>query len=57
MGHRHRPKYLKHNNGIYINLGDWIKNFTYGIYQNGEFKLIRFYDIKEKRILNKELIG
>ncbi|MCE5305034.1 UDP-2,3-diacylglucosamine diphosphatase [bacterium] len=24
MGHRHKVEYLPHNNGIYINLGDWL---------------------------------
>lgn len=46
MGHIHRPQYieLKENNkaGIYITLGDWIRNFTYGVYSNGNFELKKF---------------
>jgi UDP-2,3-diacylglucosamine hydrolase len=25
MGHRHKVEFLPHNNGIYVNLGDWLK--------------------------------
>jgi UDP-2,3-diacylglucosamine hydrolase len=39
MGHRHDPQMIKHNKGYYINLGDWIKNNSYGVYRNGEFEL------------------
>lgn len=39
MGHRHKAEVTKHNNGYYINLGEWIKKPHYGTYINGEFKL------------------
>ncbi len=29
MGHRHKPTLMNINNGIYINLGDWITHYTY----------------------------
>ncbi|MGB0432419.1 MAG: UDP-2,3-diacylglucosamine diphosphatase [Bacteroidia bacterium] len=41
-GHRHVPIKYKLNNSLYINLGDWISNFTFGEYFNGEFELKRF---------------
>jgi UDP-2,3-diacylglucosamine hydrolase len=31
MGHRHQPLNYPINNGIYINLGDWISHFTYAV--------------------------
>ncbi len=44
MGHRHKPKMLEHANGYYINLGDWIDNFSYGVYKEGKFELKKYYD-------------
>ncbi len=40
FGHRHYP--LKHkiaNNSYYINLGDWINNFTYAVLDETDFEL------------------
>lgn len=46
MGHIHKPQYIELKNngrvGYYITLGDWIKNFTYGLYSNGIFELKKF---------------
>jgi len=46
MGHIHKPQYieLKKNNrtGVYITLGDWINNCTYGSYSKGNFELKKF---------------
>jgi UDP-2,3-diacylglucosamine hydrolase len=51
MGHRHKPQMTQHGNGFYINLGDWIKNNSYGVYKNGEFELKFFLkkEISEKK--------
>ena len=45
MGHRHKP--LQHevvrsdgSIGHYINLGDWIKHFTYGVFDESGFTII-----------------
>jgi UDP-2,3-diacylglucosamine hydrolase len=46
LGHRHRPAMVKYKNGHFIVLGDWIKNFSYGIFRDGEFKLFKYYDLK-----------
>lgn len=39
MGHQHNPKIEKIENGIYVNLGDWITHFTYAEMQDGEILL------------------
>lgn len=39
MGHRHDPAFEKIRNGIYVNLGDWIKHFTYAELSDGEINL------------------
>jgi UDP-2,3-diacylglucosamine hydrolase len=41
FGHRHLPLDIKINESSrYINLGDWIKYFSYGVFDGEEFKLI-----------------
>jgi UDP-2,3-diacylglucosamine hydrolase len=42
FGHRHVPIKLQLNNSVYINLGDWISNFTFGELSNGVFELKRY---------------
>ena len=42
MGHSHIPEILELNNGVYLNIGDWLKNFTYGLIENGRVSLERF---------------
>lgn len=46
MGHIHKPQLLELDangrKGIYVTLGDWIKNFTYGVYSKGNFELKKF---------------
>jgi len=42
MGHTHKPDLYKKNGKIYINLGDWISNFTYAVFKDGEFQLKKF---------------
>ena len=40
MGHRHNPLRHQFDNGnVYINLGDWLFNFTYATYENGDIQL------------------
>jgi UDP-2,3-diacylglucosamine hydrolase len=51
MGHRHYAYTHKENNGLYMNLGDWVRLFTYGEYRNGDFKLKKFYDLNTKQII------
>ena len=42
FGHRHVPIKLQLNNSVYVNLGDWISNFTFGELSNGTFELKRY---------------
>lgn len=39
MGHRHKPSVLSIENGMYVNLGDWISNNTYGVLEHGIMRL------------------
>lgn len=42
-GHRHLPLEIKLNDAsIYINLGDWIQYYTYGVFDGEDFKLKTF---------------
>jgi len=51
MGHRHKPVMEEYNKGYYINLGDWFRSFSYGIFRDGKFSLRKFYDLKESKIV------
>ncbi|MFL9844985.1 UDP-2,3-diacylglucosamine diphosphatase [Flavobacterium rhizosphaerae] len=43
FGHRHLPMTLKvGENSMYINLGDWISYFTYGVFDGEHFELKEF---------------
>lgn len=43
FGHRHLPLEIKLNdNSTYINLGDWIQYYTYGVFDSDGFKLKTF---------------
>ncbi|HEY9166294.1 MAG TPA: UDP-2,3-diacylglucosamine diphosphatase [Candidatus Kryptonia bacterium] len=42
MGHNHVPKVERFGKGMYINLGDWLKNFTYGIFEDGTMHLMKW---------------
>ncbi len=39
MGHRHKPEIIPIGNGSYINLGDWLKHFSYGVFDATGFRL------------------
>ena len=42
-GHRHLPLELElENNSKYVNLGDWIDYYTYGVYDGHDFELRKF---------------
>lgn len=44
MGHTHRP--VEHTEGhrVYVNLGDWITHFTYGLHDGTRLRLRRLHD-------------
>jgi UDP-2,3-diacylglucosamine hydrolase len=53
MGHRHLPEVTEKEGKAYINLGDWMENFTYGIFRNGKFELRRYFDLNTKQFTNE----
>ena len=42
MGHNHMPRFEHMGKGIYINLGDWLKSFTYGVFDGDAMKLMNW---------------
>lgn len=55
MGHRHKPVMVKEEKGCYINLGDWMKSFSYGVYTGTTFTLKQYYDFKNKKVVDSVL--
>ena len=39
MGHRHSPQLITLEKGTYINLGDWIHSYTYGVFDENGFRI------------------
>ena len=56
MGHRHKPLFIKEGKGFYVNLGDWMKSFSYAEFVNGIFYFRKYYDFNSQKIVD-ELIG
>jgi UDP-2,3-diacylglucosamine hydrolase len=42
LGHSHYPVLRRQEEKIYLNIGDWITHFTYGLLQNGQLTLHRW---------------
>lgn len=42
MGHNHVPRLEHFGKGAYVNLGDWLKNFTYGIFDGNDMQLLKW---------------
>ncbi len=42
MGHSHVPEMRELGPGVYVNIGDWVRNFTYGRMEDGRVTLERF---------------
>lgn len=42
MGHSHAPELRKLAGGVYLNVGDWMTHFTYGLIRDGVASLQRF---------------
>jgi UDP-2,3-diacylglucosamine hydrolase len=40
FGHTHKRSFEKYKSGIYINLGTWLTDPGYGIFNNGKFEII-----------------
>ncbi len=43
-GHFHAPLLQQNDQGLVIGLGDWITQYSYAIYEDGEFRLMTFDD-------------
>ncbi len=39
MGHRHAPQLITLEKGTYVNLGDWIHSYTYGVFDEHGFRI------------------
>ena len=51
FGHRHLPIDFRLSNGArYINLGDWIRDYTYAVF-DGERLELRSYKGKDEKII------
>lgn len=56
-GHRHIPKHVHlSEHSAYINLGDWLINFTYGEFDGTNFELKRYFRGKAPEIITPEII-
>jgi len=44
MGHNHVPSHQKIDNGVYINLGDWIFENTYAVFDGKKLELMKWTD-------------
>lgn len=42
FGHLHRPELTRLPEGLYLNTGDWLESFSYGVMRDGEVALERF---------------
>jgi len=42
FGHRHLPIEYQFGQSKYINLGDWLKYYTYGVLEDGNLQLMRY---------------
>lgn len=49
FGHRHHPLVMEINkNCSYVNIGDWLQNFTYARYEKQKIELLNYAAIKKK---------
>ncbi|MBM3325030.1 MAG: hypothetical protein FJY66_05120 [Calditrichaeota bacterium] len=44
IGHSHHPRQVNFPNGTYVNLGDWIRHFSYGIHDGNRLALHYWQD-------------
>ena len=50
MGHRHLAKFIEHKLGVYVNLGDWLKTPTYGVFDGHKMELKKVEEFSNKDI-------
>lgn len=54
FGHRHLPIDFSFDNGSrYINLGDWIRYYTYAVFDGEQMQLSSYYPDLEKKIIKR----
>ncbi len=39
FGHTHQPELVQFAEGVYLNIGNWIEDFSYGVMRDGEIRL------------------
>ncbi|RQW08439.1 MAG: UDP-2,3-diacylglucosamine diphosphatase [Calditrichaeota bacterium] len=42
FGHLHSPRYQEFGQKVYINLGDWIDNFNYAVFNGSDIRLLQW---------------
>lgn len=50
IGHYHLPMLQRHDRRLFISLGDWISQFSYGQWLDGDFTLESFLDPEEPEV-------
>jgi UDP-2,3-diacylglucosamine hydrolase len=48
IGHRHFPEILETGGGIYLNTGDWMTHFSYGVFDGENLKLETYNEKKPR---------
>lgn len=46
-GHIHQPDCIRYPEGLYCNIGSWLKNYTYATMVGGRFSLMRYHNAEE----------
>jgi len=44
LGHLHYPELIAKDSGVYLNTGDWIEYFSYGVFDGTNLKLERYHE-------------
>jgi UDP-2,3-diacylglucosamine hydrolase len=52
MGHRHKPEIARFPSGTYVNLGDWLHHFTYGMFDGTAFHILAAEDLSDRPVLS-----
>jgi UDP-2,3-diacylglucosamine hydrolase len=39
MGHNHQPVFRELGRGVYVNIGDWIHEYTYAVFDGNKIQL------------------